>query len=176
MTNVPVEMIEAEQPIRIEQYSLMPDTGGAGEYRGGLSVARDYRVLADQATLNVRSDKRRHRPFGLFGGGEGASSWNILNPGEQQRLLPTLPMQPISLEQGDLFRHITAGGGGYGAPLERDPQRVLEDVIEEKITIPHAEEHYAVVIRAGDPPTIDEVATRRRRRTTAFQGRRQEQP
>ena len=165
VSNVPVEMIEAEQPLRIEQYSLMPDTGGAGTFRGGLSVVRDYRVLAEKATLNVRSDKRRHRPFGLFGGGHGGSSWNILNPGKEDRILPTLPMQPISLQQGDLFHHITAGGGGYGDPLERDPQRVLEDVIEEKITIRHAEALYGVVVRAGDPPTIDGEATVRRRRT-----------
>jgi len=141
----------------------MPDTGGAGTFRGGLSVVRDYRVLAEKAALNVRSNKRRHRPFGLFGGGEGASSWNILNPGDGQRILPTLPMQPIPLEQGDLFRHITAGGGGYGDPLERDPQRVLDDVIEERITIAHAKEQYGVVIRADDPPTIDEQATQKLR-------------
>ena len=163
VSNVPVEMVESEHPLRIEQYSLMPDTGGPGKFRGGMSVVRDYRVLAEKATLNVRSDKRRHRPFGLFGGGRGASSWNILNPGEDQRILPVLPMQPISMEQGDLFHHITAGGGGYGDPLERDPQYVLEDVMEEKITIPHAEEHYGVVIRAGNPATIDEAATLQRR-------------
>ena len=68
-------------------------------------------------------------------------------------------MQPVSLEQGDVFRHITAGGGGYGDPFERDPQRVLEDVVDEKITIHHAAEQYAVVIREGDPPTIDQEAT-----------------
>ena len=132
ITNVPVEMAESTQPLRFEQYGLVPDTGGAGKFRGGLSVVREYRLLAEEATLNVRSDKRRHRSYGLFGGGQGASSWNTINPDRENRTLPVLLMQPVELKRGDVFRHVTAGGGGYGDPLERDPQHVLRDVIEEK--------------------------------------------
>lgn len=159
ITNVPIEMAESTQPLRFEQYGLVSDTGGAGKFRGGLSVVREYRLLAERATLNVRSDKRRHRSYGLFGGGQGASSWNTINPDRENRTLPVLLMQPVELKRGDVFRHVTAGGGGYGDPLERDPQHVLRDVIEEKVTISHAEQSYAVVIRPGNPPTIDEEAT-----------------
>ena len=165
VANVPVEMIEASQPLRIEKYALVPDTGGAGEFRGGLSVVRDYRLLAEKAALNVRSDKRRHRPFGLFGGGEGAASWNILNPGTEDRELPVLLMHPIELKQGDVFRHITPGGGGFGDAMQRDPQRVLDDVLEEKITVAHAAHVYGVVISDGTAPTIDHEATTKRRRS-----------
>ena len=163
VANVPVEMIETEHPLRIDQYALQQDTGGAGRYRGGLAVVRDYRILAEHADLNVRSDKRRFPPHGLFDGQPGAASWNIINPGPSQRVLPTLLMEPIPLQQGDVFRHITAGGGGYGEPSIRDPQLVLNDVIDQKITIAHAKEAYGVVIISGDPPTVDTTATARLR-------------
>lgn len=159
VANVPVEMVEHEQPIRIEQYGLVPDTGGAGRTRGGLSVIRDYRVLSQRATLNVRSDKRRHLPYGLFGGQPGAPSWNIVNPDSDPAALPTLLLEPVLLKLGDLFRHITAGGGGYGDPLRRDPQAVLRDVLEQKVSTAQAREDYGVVIVDGAPPAVDKTAT-----------------
>lgn len=168
VTNVPVEMLEREQPLRIEQYGLVADTGGAGRMRGGLSVVRDYRILAEQATLNVRSDKRRHRPYGLFGGQEGAPSWNVVTRGDhEQTVLPVLLLEPVTLRKGDLFHHATAGGGGYGDPLERDPTRVLQDVLEQKVTLAHAREAYGVVILDGHPPRLDDAATDALRRQRA---------
>ena len=158
-TNVPVEMIEADYPIRIEQYGFEPDTSGPGEHRGGASLVREYRFLAEEGVLNVRSDKRKHPPHGLFGGKEGAPSLNLLYSGNEERLLPVLITETIPLKEGDLFRHVMAGGGGYGDPLLRDPEAALWDVIEEKVTIAHAAAAYGVVIVPGNPPAVDEVAT-----------------
>jgi len=159
-SNVPVEMIEAEYPLRIEHYGFIANTGGSGRFRGGLSLIREYRVLNEYAILNVRSDKRAYPPHGLFGGNEGAPSTNILNPDGENRLLPVLLSTPITMKKNDVFRHIMAGGGGYGDPLERAPEQVLEDVIAEKETSSHAAETYGIVITTANPPTIDQDATR----------------
>jgi N-methylhydantoinase B len=158
-SNVPVEMIESDYPIRIDRYGLVPDTGGPGKHRGGLSLTREYRILSDEAILNIRSDKRRFRPHGLFGGGEGAPSLNLINPDRENRLLPVLMTEVEKLKQGDVYRHIMASGGGYGDPLEREPERVLDDVLEEKVSIAHAAAAYGVVIVPGAVPRVDEAAT-----------------
>ena len=122
-------------------------------------IVRDYRVLSEEATLNIRSDKRAYPPHGLFGGGTGAPSLNLINPESENRLLPVLMMEVERLKRGDVFRHVMAGGGGYGDPLERDPLEVLEDVREEKVTIAHAAKAYGVVIVAGRVPHVDAAAT-----------------
>ncbi|MDP6709161.1 MAG: hydantoinase B/oxoprolinase family protein [Alphaproteobacteria bacterium] len=158
-TNVPVEMIEAEYPIRIERYGFVPDTGGPGQFRGGLSLTREYRLLAEEAVLNVRSDKRRYPPHGLFGGGEGHPSTNLLQQGESERLLPVLLTEPVYMHEGDVFRHVMAGGGGNGDPLAREAEMVLEDVLEGKVTVAHAAEAYGVVVHDGPLPEVDQAAT-----------------
>ena len=113
---------------------MLADTGGAGRYRGGLGLVREYEILSDEAILNVRSDKRRLPPHGLFGGRPGSASWNYVNPGRSDRVLPVLMTEVEKLKCGDVFRHEMSGGGGYGEPLDRDPEGVLRDVIEEKVT------------------------------------------
>jgi N-methylhydantoinase B len=146
--NVPVEMIESDYPIRIERYGFAPDTGGAGKYRGGLGVIREYRVLADDIYFGVRSDKSVHPPHGLFGGESGARAVNLIRTEAGERVLPPMPMQPITLHTGDVYRHVMAGGGGFGDPLERDPESVRVDVLDGKVTIEHARAAYGVVIDA----------------------------
>ena len=139
----------------------MPDTGGPGRYRGGLSLVRSYRVLAEEADLNVRSDKRKHPPHGLYGGGAGRRSMNT-DPSRQAgdaETLPVLLTRTVPMRKGDLFHHVMAGGGGYGDPLDRDPALVLEDVMEEKVTRAHAEEAYGVVMAPGSQPAVDAAAT-----------------
>ena len=97
-------------------------------------------------TLTLRSDKRAYPPHGLVGGKSGGASISIMNPDSESRVLPVLLTKPEKLKNGDLFRHIKAAGGGYGNPLERDPEAVLEDVIAGKVTKEHAVEAYGVVI------------------------------
>jgi len=145
-SNVPIELIEIDNPVRIEQYGFVANTGGPGKFRGGLSIIRDYRILEDEVTLTLRSDKRAYPPHGLVGGKSGGGSISIMNPDSESRVLPVLLTKPEKLKNGDLFRHIKAAGGGYGNPLERDPEAVLEDVVAEKVTKEHAVEAYGVVI------------------------------
>ena len=159
-SNVSIEMIESDYPIRIDEYGMAPDTGGAGRHRGGLALLRQYRILSDKAILNVRSDKRKYPPHGLFGGKEGSPSINLVNPGRDDRVLPVLMLQVEKLRKGDVFRHVMSGGGGYGDPLERDPGLVLDDIVTEKVTLGHARREYGVVIDdSGAAPTIDAAAT-----------------
>lgn len=160
--NVPVEMIESDYPIRIERYGFAPDSGGPGQYRGGLGVVREYRMLADDIYFGVRSDKSLHPPYGLFGGLEGAPASNRVSSQTGERSLPPMPMQPVMLRKGDVYRHVMAGGGGYGEPLKRDPERVRADVLDGKVSVEHAREAYGVVINGTG---IDVQATHTLRNT-----------
>jgi N-methylhydantoinase B len=159
--NVPVEMIEADYPIRIERYGFAPDTGGPGKFRGGLGVVREYRMLADDIYFGVRSDKALHAPHGLFGGGTGAPASNIVSCGESDRRLPPMPMVPITLRRSDIYRHVMAGGGGFGAPFERDPEQVRSDVLDGKVSRDHARSAYGVVF--DQDTRVDVRATQRAR-------------
>lgn len=158
LSNVPAEEIEAHDPLRVERYGFLPDTGGAGRFRGCLSVVRQYRFLEEEALLQLRSDRRDHLPYGLEDGWPGTPSSNVLNPGSaDERSLPTNVTTEIC--KGDVFRHITAGGGGYGQPLHRECARVLDDVLDGKISNEYAERVYGVVmVESGD--RVDDAATR----------------
>ena len=146
ISNVPVEMIETRYPLRIERYGLVADSGGAGKYRGGLALVREYRVLADGVILSLRSDRRRFPPHGLSGGHDGAPSRTTINPDGEARELPVLLTDPVVLNAGDVLRHVMAGAGGYGDPCERDRQRVARDLREGRIGRRRAEESYGVAI------------------------------
>jgi N-methylhydantoinase B len=164
VTNIPVEEIELDQPLRVERYGYVPDTGGQGRHRGCLSVVRELRFLQRDGTLQIRSDRRAHPPYGLFGGRPGTPSLNLFNPGPAEKLLPTHVTQP--LRAGDVIRHHTAGGGGFGNPLERDPERVLDDILNGKQTAAFAEREYGVILTpAGD--AVDLAATTAARRRMA---------
>ena len=160
MIDDPIELIEADQPVEVVQYGLVPDTGGAGEFRGGLAYVREFRLLADQAVLTIRSDRRFTCPWGLCGGEDGAPSANILKSrGVESDLLP-MPMEALKLRRGDIFRHCSAGGGGFGNPVARDPNRVLADVVDGRISIAAARDKYGVLIDDAAIPCIDHDATR----------------
>jgi len=163
-SNVPIEMIEANYPLRIQRYGIVPDTGGAGRHRGGHSLTRVYEFLADKGVFSLRTDKRAFPPHGLFGGNPGRAPVNHLITAKGTRELPVLVTEPIMLEKGDVFFHEMASGGGYGPPVERDPALVLADVVDEKISVAHAREAYGVVI-VGEPPRIDATATAAARRS-----------
>ena len=162
LSNNPIEVIETEAPVRIESYGFVPDTGGAGRFRGGLSVRREYRLLNPTASLAVRSDRRKFPPHGLSGGLHGSPSWNIVNPGPSQRVLPT--KVSTRLAEGDLFQTTLAGGGGVGDPFGRDPRRVLEDVIDGKVSVESARETYGVMLDTA-AMQIDQAGTEQLRRT-----------
>ena len=160
-SNVPVETIEADYPLRVESYGFVTDSGGPGRHRGGMAIERVFRLLADEATLTVRSDKRRFPPFGLAGGRPGSGSLNVVNPGTaSERVLPVLITEPVPLRRGDVFRHVLASGGGWGDPRSRDPDLVLEDVRLGRVTPEGARRDYAVAIASGaEGLSIDAAAT-----------------
>jgi N-methylhydantoinase B len=160
ISNAPIEVVEHHAPVVVERYELAPDSGGAGQWRGGLAVLRQLRFLGESATLQLRSDRRAHPPFGLSGGRPGAPSQTHLGDGETWRLLPTKFTMPI--RGGQAIRHVTAGAGGYGDPLERDPARVLADVANGKVTPEAAAREYGVRV-AGPPWRLDAAATDRLR-------------
>ncbi len=157
-SNAPAEMIEADQPLAIERYALVPDTGGPGRFRGGLAVERHLRFKANAATLQIRSDRRDHPPYGLQGGCNGApSDVKIVRADGREEACPAKFLTTVNA--GDLLKVRLSGGGGHGNPLARDPAAVLDDVIEQKMSAAHALDAYGVVI-AGIPPKVDETATR----------------
>lgn len=140
--NVPVELIEARYPLRIEEYGFVRDSGGPGRMRGGMSIRRSYRVLCEEATLNIRSDKRLHPPHGLFGGQAGKGSMTVVHRGEQRIVVPALPTTPLPLRQGDLVEHTMPAGGGWGDPAERPDELVAKDLLQGRISREAAEKIY----------------------------------
>lgn len=160
MASQPVEVTEAEQPIQILSYEFVPDKAGPGKFRGGTPFRRDYRFLEEEGILQVRSDRRRFRPYGLYGGWPGKPSLNFLNPDTDNRLLPS--KLTMNIKREDIFRHELAGAGGWGDPLDREPWRVLKDVRNEMVGIKAASDVYGVII---DPESwrVDEAATGKRR-------------
>ena len=156
LANTPIEELEQSGHLRIDGYGYLPDTGGAGTWRGGLATFRDMTILADEASIQIRSDRREHLPYGLRGGDSGSPSANLLHHGTpEEELLPSKPY--LTLIAGSRHRHITAGGGGYGDPLDRNPLRVLEDVLDQKVTRDAARASYGVVIT--DDGELDLEAT-----------------
>jgi N-methylhydantoinase B len=160
MASQSIEVTEAEMPLSIIAYEFVTDKAGAGKYRGGVPFRRDYRFLEHEGMLQVRSDRRDHRPFGLYGGSPGQPSENYLNPDTDSRLLPS--KLKMTIRKGDVFRHVLAGGGGWGDPVERDSHAVLRDVRNEFLSAERARSDYGVVI---DTATwrVDEGATERLR-------------
>ena len=156
MASQSIEVTETEQPIEITAYEFIPDAMGPGKFRGGAPFRRDYRFLAEEGVLQVRSDRRDFRPYGLYGGGPGKPSMNYLNPNGENRPLPS--KLTMTIRRGDTFRHEVAGAGGWGDPLERDPAMVLRDVRNELVSLAAARADYGVVL-AGKPLTVDEAAT-----------------
>ena len=156
-SNAPAEMIEADQPIAVECYAMVPDSGGPGRFRGGLALERHLRFKSNNATLQIRSDRRDFPPYGLEGGKSGApSNVEIMRSNGVEEACRAKFLTTVN--HGDLLRVRLAGGGGHGNPFLRDMAAVLEDVIEEKMSIDHAKAAYGVVI-STNPFAVDEAAT-----------------
>jgi N-methylhydantoinase B len=156
LKNTPIEITEAEVPIQILRYGLLPDSGGAGRWRGGLATALDFRVSAPHTRITARNrDRSRFRPWGILGGHAGRPSDFILNPGTaRERVLGNT--DTVTLEPGDVIHIHSPGGGGRGSPLDREPERVALDVERGYVTAALAEAEYGVIIRDG---TVDLAAT-----------------
>lgn len=155
--NAPAEVIEIAYPLRVERYGLVPDSDGPGRSRGGLGMTREMTILDHEAMITLGTERRKIRPWGLMGGkpGGGSICWVVSPEGEKQ----TLPSKvTIRVESGTRIALRTAGGGGFGPPLERDPQKVRRDVEEGLISVKRAKEQYGVVMDT-ETTRIDEEAT-----------------
>jgi N-methylhydantoinase B len=158
-----VEIIESEFPTRLQRFELIRDSGGAGRFRGGLGIRREYLNL-QEARFSIRSAKHVIPPNGCAEGGPGRTGDLWINPGsDAAKRLPTR-YADYPLKAGDVFRLDTPGGGGYGDPLQRDPAAVLADLREGYVSPEAAREHYGVIVtRAEGDWTIDAAATAQRR-------------
>jgi N-methylhydantoinase B len=154
--NTPIEILEKEYPIKITEYGFVPDSEGAGKFRGGLAMVRTFEYLDADIQVRTRSDRAKRPPWGLFGGGAAAPPSVRLTHNGIESVLPG--KSTLTVSPGDRIRTQWCGGGGYGNPLERDPEKVLWDVIEGKVSLSRARAVYGVVI---DEPrrTVDTEAT-----------------
>jgi N-methylhydantoinase B len=167
----PVEIIESEFPTRLVRFELIKDSGGAGRYRGGLGIRREYLNLED-ARFSIRSMKHVIPPNGIAGGAAGRPGSITINPDtDHAKRLPTR-YADYPLKAGDIFRLDTPGGGGHGDAFAREPERVLADVREGALSPEAAEREYGVVVkRDGHNWRIDEAMTAPRRGTNRRVGK-----
>ncbi len=155
--NGPVEALETEFPMRIESYELVPDSGGPGTFRGGLGTKRTWRILADNSTVNLRTDRFRFSSPGLFGAKPAMPSHAVLNPGTDAERPLTSKVAGLRLKKDDRVAWQLGGGGGYGDPMQRDPTLVTRDVQMGYVTRNAAREDYGVAL--NDDLTIDAAGT-----------------
>jgi N-methylhydantoinase B len=160
--NTPVEIFESDTPLLVAERSLVMDSGGPGRMRGGLGRKMVIRVPDDDVgpqppvTVAVQAGRFRYPPDGMFGGGAGSKAQFLRNRE------PADPSGLTFCERDDLIEFYSAGGGGYGNPLERDPEAVERDVVNSYVSVDRARNDYGVVI---DPDTlkVDIAATLRLR-------------
>lgn len=158
--NAPVEETEMGYPVRIHQYMLIPDSEGAGEWRGGLGIRRDYQFLNPEGTtVTIFFDRARIPPWGILGGQEASPCSFSLFRDAQRKTLGSKEVFEVGRE--DIVSIKTSGGGGYGDPWRREIERVVEDVRQKKISKERAEEVYGVVFKVKGE--VDEVMTSLRR-------------
>jgi N-methylhydantoinase B len=163
----PIEIIESEFSTRLRRFELIPDSGGAGTFRGGLGFVREYEVLDNDARFSLRSTKHTVAPKGIDGGADGKTGHCTLNPGKpDERAIPSRFSDHV-LHPDDVFSLETPGGGGLGNPSQRDPQRVLNDVRNGYVTRQKAREVYRVAVDERDSDFIlNESETRALRSQT----------
>jgi N-methylhydantoinase B len=160
-SNIPVEAQEATQPIVIEHFGFIPDSAGAGKFRGGCGIRRDLRFLADDGQLTNLSERQRFAPYGLFGGKPGRLARTVIDPGPNEQVVHGKASREFAYGAAISFQQ--SGAGGYGDPFERDPARVLDDVLDGYVSVAAAREQYGVVI-VGDEVNAPATAALRARR------------
>ncbi len=164
--NIPVEVAESTTPMRIRFYRIRTGSGGAGRYRGGCGFEKEYECLADNVILSHRGERHYTQPWGQAGGGPGASSWTtVIRADGSEHKVPS--KQTIVLNHGDRVVMATTGGGGYGDPLERPPEAVLDDLLDRKISRENARDDYGVVFKDDSVDTAATTRLRQNMRTTA---------
>ena len=169
LMNQPVEANEIDFPIRMSKIRLWTDSGGAGKFRGGLGYESEFEITGSDVVVSHRRDRHDFAPWGIFGGKAAPTCKTIIyrrEGGEEN--IPSKLM--TYMKTGDRMRVLTTGGGGYGDPLERDPEKVLEDVIENRVSPKAAYEIYGVVLNK-EQSAINLLETEARRKKLAEQNK-----
>jgi N-methylhydantoinase B len=151
--NAPVEETELNYPVRIDRLALVEDSDGPGRFRGGLGLRKDY-VFDGPTTFTILADRDKAGPHGAFGGLAGLKAEYVLVRGGEETRLGS--KTTVELEAGDVLSVRSCGGGGYGPPEEREPERVLRDVLQGKVSAERARALYRVAI---DGRRVDTTAT-----------------
>ena len=147
-----------DYPLRVRSYRLRRDSGGAGRFRGGTGTVRVLEAMRGTITCSYRSERHFTPAWGLFGGRPGAVwSTEVVRRTGEVEAVPS--KRAFTLEEGDELRILSGGGGGHGSPLEREPRRVLVDVLDGKVSAAAARSIYGVVLDLA-AQAIDEVATK----------------
>ena len=156
--NTPVEVMEIEFPVLVEEYCLVPDTGGAGKYRGGLALRRTMRPRNATSTFIGAGERFRHQPWGLFGGQAGAMGQFLLIDEDGTR--NELPPKPAPMQCGPQHRVVvqSPGAGGYGNPTERDPHLLALDWRSGKFSAAYMRENYGRSEAELDALPFDDTA------------------
>jgi len=154
-TNVPNEFLERYFPLRIERYETAQDSGGAGLHRGGNGIHLTYRFLA-AGTISIHDDRWFVPPWGVNGGEPGKRARKILEKADGTNTIVANKVEEITVAEGDQLHFVTWGGGGWGNPLDRDPEMVALEIRQGLVSVDGARE-YGVVMASGG--TVDQAAT-----------------
>jgi N-methylhydantoinase B len=152
--NIPTEAYEVKHPMKVEEFSIRRDSGGPGRWRGGCGVVRAYRALED-CDASLWFERSKTPAWGVSGGKSGRPP-TISIEGPQVRMSP-LKLKAKTIPAGTLVRTMTGGGGGYGNPMERNPEQVRADVIDGYVSVDGARRDYGVVITPGTLAVDDEA-------------------
>jgi len=163
--NFPAEFLDSVFPVRVCRYAIHMDSGGPGRWRGGCGLIRELKILAPEAMVSMRIDSVQNPPWGVAGGKAAGTGRCVVNPGRaDERCLNPLSDGNI-VKQGDIIRVETGGGGGFGHPFDREPDRVLADVRGGFVSRQSAEADYGVVLtcdgRSVDVDQTDRLRARR---------------
>jgi N-methylhydantoinase B len=140
-SNLPVECLEMEYPLLVEEYALVDESGGAGRWRGSMGIRRTIEVLGHEASFLGSLDRARIAPWGLAGGKPGGCGAIILNPGPREQALPS-KVWGFRLAPGDRVSIVTPGAGGWGLPAERPVEAVRADVEDGAVSAERAAADY----------------------------------
>jgi len=159
-----IELVESLNPVRTSYATFRQDSGGPGTFRGGLGLERTVEILSSRASLSIVTDRSTIPPFGVYKGQSGlAQYWSVIRNGVEKPIPFGGKTSDFTLKKGDIVRCLTAGGGGYGDPLKRDPEKVKRDVIEGFVSRQSARNVYGVALNEQDL-TVNEEATSEQRK------------
>ncbi len=159
--NIPVESLEGRFPIRINRFQLGQDTGGPGHHRGGLNVVKEYELLTD-SRVTLHFDRTHTPSWGLFDGEAGSIPNVTVHHPDSDETEKVLKVEQMPLKKGARLVCETGGGGGFGSPLERDPELVRVDAMNGYVSHQAAEDTYGVVL-TGEDLRVDAEATKKLR-------------